>query len=933
MLNFVLRKMLNKKWMVISLLIGNLLMMAIAAASPMYAQAVLQRTLTQNLGTYLTQNNKNPGTIQVKSSFALSAKDKTAEFRKVTNGAAAFDQMIQKLNSPVLEQVTQYTKNTLKAKPSNGPELLVKLTALTNVEDHIEIAHGQIFSKEVTDNVIEVVVSEKTFVEQNLVLGQDLVLTRLLDENDQPYSLRVVGVFTHKDVQDPYWISSPNYWSDLCLMDVGIFEELIANPDKKSENFDVLWYAVLDYTAMRADNVDNITEVLETYQRSFNKSGIKEITVNFQDVLTNYNKESKKLTTTVWVLQVPIFVLLAAFIFMVSRQMLEMEQNEISVFKSRGASKIQIILIYILQSVLIAALGMLGGIPLGILICNVLGSSNAFLEFVRRASLLTELNSDVWMFTGIAFFFSICTMVLPVLKYANVGIVETKRAKNRKNKLPWWQMIFADVILLGVSIYGLTQFNAQKEYLAQQVLEGASLDPSLYLSSSLFMIGAGLLFLRLFPWVLRLIFWLGKRWWPPSLYASFLRIIRTKDNQGFLMVFLVLTVSLGIFNAQTARTINANAEQQLRYSIGADLVVQEKWSDNSNSITSRKDLAYTEPDFSKYQQMEEVKSATCVLVNNNVSVSLTSGKVSNVKVMGIHTKEFGETAWFKDSLLDLHWYEYLNVISQNSRAVLVSSNFRDNYGYRVGDVITFLNENGDSVRGIIYGFVDYWPSYNAVSNVKDKDGVYKEKDNYLIVAHLAQLQAAWGITPYQVWLDTDGSSQFLYDYAAESGTKYTVFKDTSAELISLKNDPVFQGTNGILTVGFIVVLLLCATGFLIYWILSIQSRTLQFGIFRAMGMSMREVLSMLINEQVFISGSAIGIGVLVGRLSSNLFIPLIQISYSAVDRSMPLEIISESGDFVRLGVVIGLMIVACMAILGVLISRIRISQALKLGED
>ena len=48
---------------------------------------------------------------------------------------------------------------------------------------------------------------------------------------------------------------------------------------------------------------------------------------------------------------------------------------------------------------------------------------------------------------------------------------------------------------------------------------------------------------------------------------------------------------------------------------------------------------------------------------------------------------------------------------------------------------------------------------------------------------------------------------------------------------------------------------------------------------------------------------------------------------------MPLEIISESGDFVRLGVVIGVMIVLCMSILGALISRIRISQALKLGED
>ena len=36
MLNFVFRKIESKKWMVISLLVGNLLMIAIAAASPMY---------------------------------------------------------------------------------------------------------------------------------------------------------------------------------------------------------------------------------------------------------------------------------------------------------------------------------------------------------------------------------------------------------------------------------------------------------------------------------------------------------------------------------------------------------------------------------------------------------------------------------------------------------------------------------------------------------------------------------------------------------------------------------------------------------------------------------------------------------------------------------------------------------------------------------
>ena len=33
------------------------------------------------------------------------------------------------------------------------------------------------------------------------------------------------------------------------------------------------------------------------------------------------------------------------------------------------------------------------------------------------------------------------------------------------------------MILLGVSLYGLYQYYEQKEYLAQKVLEGASLDP------------------------------------------------------------------------------------------------------------------------------------------------------------------------------------------------------------------------------------------------------------------------------------------------------------------------------------------------------------------------------------------------------------------------------------------------------------------------
>ena len=79
---------------------------------------------------------------------------------------------------------------------------------------------------------------------------------------------------------------------------------------------------------------------------------------------------------------------------------------------------------------------------------------------------------------------------------------------------------------MGVSLYGLYSFNGQKDILATRVLEGASLDPLLFLSSSLFMIGAGLLAVRVLPLIVWVIFRLFRRFWSPALYASFMRVLR-----------------------------------------------------------------------------------------------------------------------------------------------------------------------------------------------------------------------------------------------------------------------------------------------------------------------------------------------------------------------------------------------------------------------
>ena len=932
MLGFVWQKMRSKTWMIACLLIGNLLFVAVAASCPLYSHGILQRTLTRQLGDAAAELECYPGTVQLQNHYSNSVENR---FQRLEQAAELAADLERRMDTPMLETVCQFSKGSVqivRATEEEQRSRQVRLMSRTGLEDHIRLTHGEFYRAGAEDHVIDVIVSQPTFVAQGFRLGAEIPFVSIRDAEGQAYSIRVCGVFEPENREDPYWSEDPTAWENVLLMDEQSFRQAIANPAYCVETFQVDWYLLTDAGQIREDRAAALLrEIADAQQEAAALGGT--LTAAFQPVLESFVPETAKLKTTMWVLQVPIFVLLTAFLFMVSRQMLDLEQNEISVFRSRGASKGQLLLLYLLQSLLIAAAGLCGGVALGVGICRVLGASNAFLEFVRRAALPIRLDGQVWLFAGAAALFSVGTMVLPVFGFAGADIVETKRSRSARPKRSWWKLCGLDVLCLAVSVYGYFQFRRQEEQLVRSVQEGASLDPLLYLCASLFMVGAALLFLRLYPLLVQLIFRLGKRRWPPSLYASFRQIGRSRGNQGFLIVFLVLTVALGLFSAQAARSINANAERQLRYEAGADVVVQEQWSRvSTRNGDGTERISYAEPDFSRYETIPGVQSATRVLVCENGRVSGGETAPEQVTVMGIHTKQFGETAWFETDLLPTHWYHYLNAMAQRPDGVLLSSDFRDRHGYALGDTVRYADDRGVFTQGTVCGFVDYWPGY--VPTVREvKNGAVQETARSLIVANLAELQRAWGVTPYQIWMRMDGSTRPLYDFAAQQGIRYETFRDVSADLIALKNDPVFQGTNGVLTVGFLVVVLLCAVGFLIDWMLSIAARALQFGIFRAMGMTMREVLGMLAWEQLFLSGLSAAAGVGVGILTGKLFVPLIQMGYFSTDQVLPLQIIRDTGDDLRLGIILGVIMVGCMVILGIQISRMRIAQTLKLGED
>ena len=98
-------------------------------------------------------------------------------------------------------------------------------------------------------------------------------------------------------------------------------------------------------------------------------------------------------------------------------------------------------------------------------------------------------------------------------------------------------------------------------------------------------------------------------------------------------------------------------------------------------------------------------------------------------------------------------------------------------------------------------------------------------------------------------------------------------------------------------------------------------------------MARNRVLTMLLIEQFLITGFSIFVGILVGQITSLLYVPLLQIVYAAKDLIPPFQVVSDKSDLFRIYT-----IAVCLMILGgilfrILIGRIEISQALKLGEE
>lgn len=935
MLRVMFQKIWHKKWMVLSLLLGCILLSATAVSFPMYKDSAFNRILQDEFNNYLMEEGEWPGYLE-----ATIVSKKDAGGKTISRVETMLNSLSEEMGVTDKEKIMHYSLSEAKAystmKRDDVGEIAIRPGMMSGLEEHVELLAGEMYSETgiAQDGSIEVVISQSCMVKAKLLVGETIEFEALKNAAGEKIRLKIVGIYGAADESDFFWQMTPEEMNNICLMNEQVFRSIFLGENAQRYTINCRYYYMFEYADQKATDVERISNYT-TYLTE--ESPYRTIigTPRYMEILDSFSKKQLRIEATLFILQVPSLVLLCAFLFMIASQMYDMERNEISVYKSRGSSRMQIFGLYLYQSIFITLLGTAVGLPLGALFCRILGSAKNFLEFDLKAGMEIEYTREVYEYAFLAALIAILFMTVPAIKHSRLTIVKLKQQKALKNR-SLWQKCFLDIICLGVGLYGYYSFSRNKETLVVNVLQGESLDPLLYISSSLFIVGLGLFFLRIQPFIVKLIYAVGKPFWGAASYASFMENIKNGSKQQFIMLFMILTVSLGMFHATVARTILQNAQINADYLTGADIIIKERWADNSAMASQGPEVErqYYEPSYTKYASLNGAKSYTKVVFDEKATTRYNKSDV-NVTLMGIHTKEFGENTHIKEGLLEKHYYEYLNALAVAPNGVLVSRNFQSLMEYSVGDTISYTTGEGRSVTGKIIDFFDYWPGYEPTTTTLSADGSIVTKDNYYMVVNYQTLKQKQGVTPYEVWitLEENTDSAQVAAWVEDNDLHVTKYVDKQNEMEAVVSDPLLRGTNGILTMGFIVILILCAVGYLIYWIMSIRSREMMFGVLRASGMHKDEVLHMLMNEQIFSGVFSILAGIGIGKLASGMFVPMLQTAYAASNQVLPMELITNPADTARLyAVVIGVMIV-CLAVLILLVFKMNVAKALKLGED
>jgi putative ABC transport system permease protein len=957
------KRLLSQRWLALATTLGLVASVGLTMSVPLYADAVYYRVLREEIAGGPSEAGAE---AKAHPPFAFMFRYIGAWTKPVQwEDAQPIDAYLSKhagsaLGLPQKSLVRYFKTDNFQIFPQEDiayadikdPLAWISIAFASDLENHVTVLEGSlpVVATPMQDSTVEVLVSEPLATELGLQIGETYMAfarrkTAEGQERTTQIPVRIAGVWRATDPQEEYWFYNPQAFDDVMFVPEETFVNRIS-PFLDDEVYLGMWYLVMDGSDVHAsDAAPLLARITAVQQRAAALLPHTRLDVSPAEALHKYQRAAGLLTILLYAFSVPIIGLILAFIGLVVGLAVGRQRNEIAVLRSRGATAIQVVGIAALEGLLLGVLALIIGSPTGGAIAHVIGRARSFLNFTAPSDLRVGITMATLRFGVAAVGLALVAQVVPTLSAARHTIVTYKQERARALRPPWWQRAWIDVLLFIPAAYG-TYLLRKQGSIALPVAGGTTVgdpfqNPLLFLVPALGIFALTLFILRILPLLMAGITWIASHVGGVGVLLAGRHLSRTPGFYAAPLMLLVLTLSLSAFTASLAQTLDHHLYDQTYYQIGADLRLVELGESTETSTPagifgggeSAAPEAETEEEagprwlflpVSEHLKVPGVRAAA--RIGRYKATTQLSGGSQEGTFVGIDRVDFPQVAFWRQDFAPNSLGTLMNALAVTPDGVLVPRTFMGRHALRVGDtfrmtVYTYGQPNELDMK--IAGGFDLFPTW------------YPEEDGPLFVGDLDHLfEQAGGQFPYDVWLKTATDVDYEQVVKGVSDLRLRVM-DWDAPLLKVAAEqqrPERQGLFGLLSVGFVAAALLTVLGFLLYALFSFRRRFIELGILRAIGLSSGQMTAFLAWELAFLILVGVGAGTGLGAWVSGMYIPYMQVGTGAAARTPPFIVEIAWPAIFRIYALFGLLFVAALGGLAALLLRMKIFQAVKLGE-
>jgi putative ABC transport system permease protein len=952
------RRLLAQRGLAISTAAGLIASVAIVMSIPLYSDAVYYKILQNQLS-----RPANEGEIQrppfaymfryVGSLYGLLEWDDIAQL-----DTYLWEEGAEQLGLPNQLQVRYFRTDNFRLFPASDaayadvrdPLAWINFATASEFAGQITILEGAwpAVADSNPEVPMEILVNIALAEEFGMQVGEEFITFRRTEvEGAQrvvQVPVRVAGIWQATDPANPYWFYRQSVFAGQFFIPEDSFRLRLV-PALPDEIAQALWYFVQDGSEVSADDVNWLLGRINFLQQQ--TSSIlpnTRLEVSPYDALVSYRRSSNVLNVLLYAFSIPIIGLMLAFIGLVVGLAVNRQRNEIAVLRSRGATVLQIMGIAALEALLLGTVALLAGIPFSQQIAQTIGATRSFLNFTLVD---TGLRADITMtalrFGMIAVAITMAAQVFPSFGASRHTIISYKREQSRTMKSTWWQRAWLDVLLLIPAAYGTYLLSQQGSISASPESSASPFsNPLLFLIPALGAFALTLFILRLLPFIMAAVAWIAAK----TNSVGFLLATRylSRDPAGYSapLVLLILTLSLSTFTASLAQTLDAHLHDQTYYQIGADAFLielgqttatnQEGSAENAAPTTSGAPPSPIAQDrwvfvpVSEHLNVPEILAAARIGDFN--STIQAGGNWREATMLGIDRLDYPKVAYWRMDFASASLGSLMNSLAIAQNGVLLHREFMQANAISVGDPVEVrITSYGQrsQVNMLVVGDFEYFPTWYPTA----EDAVP------LMVANLDFIfESLGGEVPYNVLVKTTPEAdleQMTRDLRQYDITVLDA-RGARARIAEEQRKPERQGLFGVLSVGFLAAALLTVLGFFLYALFSFRRRFIELGTLRAIGLSPLQMTAFLAWELAFVVLLGLGAGTVLGALVSTVYIPYLQVGNTPQALTPPFLVEIAWPAIQRIYILFGALFVVALSVLAALLLRMKIFQAIKLGE-